>query len=84
MKISKEQGNIFIYFMFYEIINNCNTRSEEEEEDLEDLGTEDSDDYDVGQRGKRRSGPIRRSTRARTTRYDREFSKFHINIVISS
>lgn len=56
---------IFIFFFI----------SNSEEEDLdEDLGSDDTDDSNL--RGRRRgSGPIRRSTRARTTRYDQDFSK---------
>lgn len=44
----------------------------EEEEDDEELDSEFSDDYVRG--GKRKNTPIRRSTRARTARYNSDFS----------
>lgn len=54
--------------------------SEDSDDDFEeDLGSEDSEEFveKTGRGGRRRNAdPVRRSTRARTSRYDADFSKF--------
>lgn len=48
------------------------TSDDEDDEDFdEDLGSEDSEEFDSGRN--RRKGEVRRSTRARTSRYDADF-----------
>lgn len=58
-------------FFFY------NFSSSEDDEELDDAESESSD----GSRRGRRGGPVRRSTRARISRYDREFSKFFLPVI---
>lgn len=55
------------------------TSSDEDDEDPDEQ-ISSSEDSDMGGRRRGRRGqsrPVRRSTRARMTRYDEEFSKFH-------
>ena len=51
------------------------TSSESDDDFDEELGSDDSDDLDGGRNRRRGADPVRRSTRARTSRYDADFSK---------
>lgn len=51
---------------------------EEEEYDASDYASESSESY---RRGRGKKGPIRRSTRARISRYDREFSEYDYDTI---
>ncbi|RZC32296.1 remodeling and spacing factor 1-like, partial [Asbolus verrucosus] len=50
------------------------TSSESDDDFEDDLGSEDSEDLDSGRNRRRNIDPVRRSTRARTSRYDADFS----------
>lgn len=57
-------------------MSNCLCSSESEEEELEEEEeSEDSDDYVRGGKRRKNLRPVRRSTRARVSRYDADFSK---------
>lgn len=51
------------------------SESEEEELEEEEESEEESDDYVRGGKRRKNLRPVRRSTRARVSRYDTDFSK---------
>lgn len=61
------------YQMWQFLFSKLFCSSTDDEEELDDIGSESSDDST--RIGRRRGEPVRRSTRARVSRYDREFSK---------
>lgn len=70
-KILKGIGNFENTFVFDTVIKCIGFSSDEEDDDFDDdFGSESSEDF-----GRKRGGPIRRSTRARTSRYDKDFSE---------
>lgn len=74
-------NHYWIFQFFCSNFNFCSNNSTggEEEEEEED----DSDDSDVARRGRSRRGhlaPVRRSSRTRRSRIDKEFSKFCVTL----
>jgi hypothetical protein len=74
------------YVIIIFIILYFSSEDEDEEEEEEELELDDSEESDVAGRNRRggsgrhrrKAEPVRRSTRARITRFDKEFSKLLI------
>ena len=78
----------FLSFFHVSLIYLFSSSEDEDEEEEEELELDDSDDSDVAGRNRRggsgrhrrNAEPVRRSTRARITRFDKEFSKLLLMI----
>lgn len=77
---------MLLFLLFFHIILvylYFSSEDEDEEEEEEELELDDSEESDVAGRNRRggsgryrrNAAPVRRSTRARITRFDKEFSK---------